>query len=125
MSFKTPKKISNTDMRAVPTVLSIKNKEAEKLTLKKSINGQYFLEKSNDSELVMFKLSSSKARKIDEAFVERFINLKYMMTPFSGKKCDIQYELIMRGEKSQVCKVESLKIKESEKLIVLLKKYFI
>ena len=78
MSFKTPKKISNTDMRAVPTVLSIKNKEAEKLTLKKSINGQYFLEKSNDSELVMFKLSSSKARKIDEAFVERFINLKYM-----------------------------------------------
>ena len=125
MSFKTPEKINNTDMRAIPTVLSIKNSKAETFSLKKSINGQYFLEKSKKSKSIMFKLSSSKAQKIDETFVERFINLKYMMTPFSGKKCDVEYELNMRGEKSQVCKAEALKVKESKKLVGLLKKYFI
>lgn len=121
--FKTPEKTSNVDLRTFETVLSIDQVNAEKYQLQKSSAGQYFLSRLNKKKNSIYKLSSEKAKLIDESFVESFIHLKYMM-PAYDKKCEVQYSLFMRGEEAKICHKEKSKINKSIKIVSLFKKYF-
>jgi hypothetical protein len=92
--------------------------------LKKSTAGQYFLASVGKNTSPLYKVGHNKAKKIDEDFVEAFINLKYMMTPYSGKDCKKIFALSMRGEGLNICDGEDEKIKKSKKLISLFKDTF-
>lgn len=121
MSFKAPEETSNKDLRSLVPVLSITKMGENSFALKKTSSGQFFLVSKVREKQNMYKLSSGKARIIDEAFVDYFIKVKYMMPVFSGKKCSTLFDLEMRGEKSTICKSELEKENQSKKILSLFK----
>jgi hypothetical protein len=123
LSFRTPEKTSNIDLRTFETVLSIGDVVGNTYELKKSTAGQYFLTSVEDKQNNIFKVSEARAKKIDETFVEGFIKLKYMMPEMPGK-CIVRYSLLMRGEATKICKKEKDKINQSQKIVSLFKDTF-
>jgi hypothetical protein len=123
LSFKTPEKTSNNDLRTFETVLSITESRGENYQLKKSSAGQYFLAKVKNKKNNIYKVSEARAKKIDEVFVESFIKLKYLMPPKAGK-CAVQFSLLMRGEATKICEEEKDKINQSQKIVSLFKRHF-
>jgi hypothetical protein len=120
-AFEAPDKISNIDLRTISTVLSIREPSGAEHMLKKSTAGQYFLASVGKNSSPLYKVGHNKAKKIDEDFVATFINLKYMMTPHSGKNCKEIFSLSMRGEDLKICEGEIKKIADSQKLVLLFK----
>lgn len=89
-----------------------------------SATNHYFLSTIMDKKEKMVKVSYSLAQEIDKEFVRNFIDIKYMLESFSGKNCSIFYTLTMRGERSDICKNEKIKLDRVVELIALFKKHF-
>jgi hypothetical protein len=124
----TPKKVNNSDLRSNTVILSIeeslKDKNSDILTLHKSSSNHYFISKKNKALDSIHKISYKSAQALDSQFVAIFLDLKYMTKSFSGKNCSIFYSLSMRGETTNICESEKLKIKRLEKIVFMMNKYF-
>lgn len=123
LSFKNPIKTSNNDLRTFETILSISEISGDEFKLQRSTDGQYLLSGLKDKNSITHKLSQSKARNIDESFVEGFVKLKYMMPAVDGE-CKVEFSLFMRGEATTICRKEKNKIAQSKKIVSLFNKYF-
>lgn len=120
-----PKKISNSDLRSSSIIFSVEQKsDSTFVSLSKSAANHYFLTKILKGEKNILKISHKNAQELDDEFVSLFINVKHMSASFSGKNCSIFYRLSMRGERTDICKSEKVKIDKINSIFSLLEKYF-
>lgn len=121
---------SNNDLRSKKTIFQIKKidkKNNLEINLNSSISGQYSVEiQLDDSERKTNKVDVVTAQKLDDEFVDKFINFKYLMKERKGEgKCREIYSLDLRGESQKICADEKEKLTELDKLITKIKEKFL
>lgn len=108
-------KINNNDLRHVSKVISISEGKSTYEFSKNKLD-QLFYESKVGSKFLKKKIDRIEFKKIDDSFVNDFINLKYMMSA-TPKECKISHTLFMRGESLNVCSSEKKKIEKIKLLI--------
>jgi hypothetical protein len=116
-SAHSQEQINNNDLRHVNKVISISEGKSIYEFSKNKLD-QLFYESKVGSKFLKKKIDKNEFKKIDDDFVNDFINLKYMMSA-TPKKCKISHTLFMRGEYLNICSSEKKKI---EKIKILISK---
>jgi len=129
-SVYAQERTSNFDLRTQKTIFQIKKiegKNSEQINLKSSISGQYSVDhKLNTQSQMAKKIDIVTAQKLDDEFVDKFINFKYLSKERTGKeKCIEIYFLDLRGETLKICSDEKAKVNELDKMIVKIKEEFL
>lgn len=117
-SAQNEKKADNSDLRNNDTMFS--------LEVTANVQKNVVLVRNNMKEFVLLfgqgdkqsrlRLNSNKMREVDTEFVQRYFQVSLVLGEDKGK-CDEIYRLILRGDKAIVCKHQTKKIKEVEKLL--------
>lgn len=120
-----PKKIENNDLRGNKEIFSINFKLKNKVHhyyVSITGTGDYLIgQLENEKLLKRVKVDSTAAKSFDDNFVDKFINMKYMMDQVLKDKCSDQYTLHMRGEDLKVCPDDSARVVIVNELIELFK----
>ena len=117
------KKESNLDLRKNSSKLIIITTQPRGSFELVENQGNFTIIFNEKEKMTHRKISIGQAQSLENNFAQKFIQAKYSLPQFKGKKCNMIYKLSLRTENFQICKGEGQKSDLAKELISDFKKY--
>lgn len=111
-------KEDNTDLRNNEIMFSIthQKKSENNIALVRNNQREFVLLYGDGDKQSRLRLSTDKMREVDTQFVQSYFQISLVLEA-DKSKCEAMYELLLRGDKTIVCKTDEKKIAEVNKLL--------